>query len=139
MSRLSPPSVAEFKSSSGHPGVVVGLDDGELDGASDGCIDKLGDVVGPEDGELEGKDVDGIDEGLVDGGGFGGLDGAYDGDRLEEGDCFVTMLPSLFVVDWLMVLDGLSDGAIPGLPVLFFRPTLSLLSSLDDEIAPSFS
>ena len=86
--------------------MVVGLDDGKLDGVTDGCIEKLGDVVGPEDGELVGNDdVDGIVEGLVDGAGFG-LDGVNAGERVD-GNTFVATLPSLFVVDWLLLCDGL--------------------------------
>lgn len=51
------PREADFRSSSGHPGMEVGLKDGIAEGAYDGCIDKLGDELASNDGGLEGSSV----------------------------------------------------------------------------------
>ena len=92
-----------MRSVSGHPGIPVGLDDGESVGCSVGRFDKLGVGVGSDDGALEGGDVVGIGKGLVDG----------SNDRaIVEGDSFVAKVASLLVVFWLGSCDGLCDGPV---------------------------
>ncbi len=87
---------------SGHPGISVGLDDGQFDGYSVDLSDKLGAGVAPVDGVLDGSDVEGLPNGRrlggIDNGAIIKADTFTDMGAHVEGGTFVDMVAISLVV-----------------------------------------